>query len=111
MAGRKRTSLPSCTRLSDNPASAREAVAFYADYYAALREMARVTRQRIIIVMGNRVLNKQVLDNGQITVELMDAIGVQLEHCHFRKLPTKRLPKMREAGAAIDQEAILVFRK
>ena len=98
-------------RLSDNPASAREAVAFYADYYAALREMTRVTRQRIIIVIGNRVLNQQVLDNGQITVELMDAIGVQLEHCHFRKLPTKRLPKMREAGAAIDQEAILVFRK
>ena len=97
--------------LSDNPASVREAVAFYADYYDTFREMARVTRNRIIIVIGNRVLNKQVLDNGQITVELMDSIGVQLEDCHFRKLPTKRLPKMREAGAAIDQEAILVFRK
>ena len=97
--------------LSDNPTSVREAVAFYADYYDALREMARVTRNRIIIVIGNRVLNKQVLDNGQITVELMDAIGVQLEDYHFRKLPTKRLPKMREAGAAIDQEVILVFKK
>ena len=97
--------------LATNPTSLREAVAFYADYYEALREMARVTRNRITIVIGNRVLNQQVIDNAQVTVELMDAIGIQLETCHFRKLPTKRLPKMRAAGAAIDQEAILVFRK
>ena len=106
-----RTLFAATERISDNLASAREAVAFYADYYEALREMARVTRNRIIIVIGNRVLNQQVLDNAQITVELMDAIGVPLEHCHFRNLPTKRLPRMREAGAAIDQEAVLVFKK
>ena len=96
---------------SDQPGPVREAIAFYADYFDALRQMARVTRDRIIVVIGNRVLNKQVLHNGQITVELMDALGVPLETCHYRKLPTKRLPKMREAGAAIDQEYILVFRK
>ena len=99
------------TRMGDQPSSVREAVAFYADYYAALRQMTRVARERVIIVIGNRVLNKQVLHNGQITVDLMDALGVRLEICHYRKLPTKRLPKMREAGAAIDQEYILVFRK
>lgn len=98
-------------RLSDNPVAVGEAVAFYSDYYDALREMARVTRDRIVIVIGNRVLNGQVVDNGQITADLLDAIGVPLEVCHFRKLPTKRLPKMRDAGAAIDREAILVFRK
>ena len=99
------------SRLSDQPGSVQEAVAFYADYYAALRQMARVTRGHIVIVIGNRVLNKQVLHNGQITVDLMDALGVPLLTCHNRKLPTKRLPKMREAGAAIDQEYILVFKK
>ncbi len=97
-------------RISGNPRSVREAVAFYADYYQALREMVRVTRGRIIIVIGNRVLNKQVLDNAQVTIELMNAIGVPLEKRRQRKLPTKRLPRMREAGAAIDQEGILVFR-
>ena len=99
-----RTLLDSLEIISVNPASEREAVAFYSDYYKALQELVRVARSRIIIVIGNRVLNKQVLDNGQITVELMDAIGVQIEQCHFRKLPTKRLPKMRDFGAAIDQE-------
>ena len=103
--------LDSLEQLGANPTAEREAVAFYADYYAALREMARVTRERIIIVIGNRVLNKQVLDNAQITVELMNAIGIPLETSHSRQLPTKRLPKMREAGAAIDREAVLVFRK
>lgn len=106
-----RTLCDSLDRLADNSTSLREAIAFYSDYYAALREMARVARNRIIIVIGNRVLNRQVLDNGQITTELMNAVGIPLEVCHFRKLPTKRLPKMREAGAAIDREAILVFRK
>lgn len=99
------------SRFSDQPGPVREAIAFYADYFDALRQMARVTRDRIIVVIGNRVLNKQMLHNGQITVELMDALGVPLETCHYRKLPTKRLPKMREAGAAIDQEYILVFKK
>ena len=106
-----RTLLDSLEIISANPASEREAIAFYSDYYKALQELARVARSRIIIVIGNRVLNKQVLNNGQITVELMDAIGVQIEQCHFRKLPTKRLPKMRDFGAAIDQETILVFKK
>jgi site-specific DNA-methyltransferase (cytosine-N4-specific) len=106
-----RTLLESLERMSDNPTAMYEAVAFYADYYRALRELVRVAKSRIIIVIGNRVLHKQVLDNAQVTAELMDAIGVQLEEFHFRRLPTKRLPKMREFGAAIDQESILIFRK
>lgn len=106
-----RTLLDSLELISDNPTAVQEAVAFYADYYEALHQLARVAKSRIIIVIGNRVLHEKVLDNAQITTELMDAIGVQLEKFHFRKLPTKRLPKMREFGAAIDQEAILVFKK
>ena len=98
-------------KIDDNPSAVGEAVAFYGDYYEALREMARVVRSRVIIVIGNRVLHRTVIDNPQITVELMNALGVPLEHIHFRSLPTKRLPKMREFGAAIDKEAILVFHK
>jgi hypothetical protein len=97
--------------IADNPTAVGEAIAFYGDYYEALREMARVVRERVIIVIGNRVLHRTVIDNPQITVDLMGALGVPLERIHFRSLPTKRLPKMREFGAAIDKEAILIFRK
>ena len=52
------------------PDSGREAVAFYADYQAALAEMARVTSGAIVIVIGQRVLRDTVFDNGAITTEL-----------------------------------------
>jgi len=96
--------------MKDNPVAVREAVSFYSDYYVALRQIARVVRQRVIIVIGSRVLHRTILNNAQITAELMDAIGLPLEVAHYRRLPSKRLPKMREFGAAIDKEAILVFK-
>lgn len=113
----QRTEPPSMTlrqsveKIRDNRVAVREAIAFYADYFDALKEMKRVVRDRIIIVIGNRVLHKTVLDNPQITIDLFEQIGVSLENVHYRSLPTKRLPKMREFGAAIDREAILVFKK
>ncbi len=105
------TLLNALETMQDNPIAVQEAIAFYADYYDALKQLARVVRHRVIIVIGSRVLHRTILNNAKITAELMDTIGVSLEATHFRRLPSKRLPKMREFGAAIDQEAILVFKK
>jgi len=105
------TLLNALEAMQDNPISVHEAIAFYSDYCEALSRLVRVVRQRVIIVIGSRVLHRTVLNNAQITVELMDSMGIPLEVAHFRRLPSKRLPKMREFGAAIDQEAILVFKK
>ena len=95
--------------IEDFPASVREAVAFYADYQLALAEMARVCRGPIVIVIGNRVLRDTMFDNGQITIDLMRNIGAQLTDRFYRRLPSKRLPRMRKFGAAISNEDILVF--
>lgn len=97
--------------ISGFPRSIREAVAFYADYQAALAEMARVARGAVVIVIGQRVLRDTVFDNGAITVELMRNVGVPVREIFYRTLPTKRLPRMRKFGAAINREAILVFQK
>lgn len=97
--------------ITEFPRSIREAVAFYADYQIALAEMARVARGAIVIVIGQRVLRDTIFDNGAITVELMENLGVPLAESFYRTLPTKRLPKMRKFGAAINREAILVFQK
>ena len=93
------------------PDSVKAATAFYADYLDALKEMARVVRSSVVIVIGQRVLRDTVFDNGAITSELMRSIGLQQSYAGYRQLPTKRLPKMRAFGAAIDREAILVFQK
>ena len=97
--------------MSEFPSAVREAIAFYADYQDGLEEMARVTKGAIVIVIGQRVLRDTILDNGAITTELMQNIGVPLIDMFYRKLPSKRLPKMRKFGAAINRETILVFRK
>ena len=97
--------------ISEFPGSIREAVAFYADYQSALREMVRVTSGTVVIVIGQRVLRDTIFDNGAITAELMENIGLPLTEVFYRKLPSKRLPRMRKFGAAINREAILVFRK
>ena len=98
-------------QIKEYPDSIREAAAFYADYRQALSELARVASDRVIIVIGQRVLRNTVFDNGSITAELMRDLGVELEAFYVRRLPTKRLPRMREFGAAINRESILVFRK
>lgn len=98
-------------RISSSTTALNEAVAFYADYFSALQEMVRVVTDRVIIVIGQRVLENTVFDNGLITAEMMGSLGIPVEAAYQRKLPSKRLPKMREYGAAIDRETILVFKK
>ncbi len=97
--------------ISEFPDSVKAATAFYADYLVALREMVRVTSGPIVIVIGQRVLRNTIFDNGVITTELMKHIGIDLAEVSYRQLPTKRLPRMRQFGAAIDREAILVFKQ
>ena len=89
---------------------ALEAVAFYRDYFEALKEMVRVTSEKIAIVVGNRVLNKNLIDNGKITTELLERLGVRLETHHTRTLPSKRLPRLTSyGGGGIDKEHILIY--
>ena len=102
--------LRKATRLIRNyTKSVIEVNAFYHDYDNALTEMVRVTDDKIVIVIGQRVMQSTVFDNTQITIELMANKGVKLANHYRRQLPTKRLPKMRDYGAAIDKESILFF--
>lgn len=89
----------------------KEAVSFYQDYHSALGEMARVVSERVIIVIGNRVLSRTVFNNAHITVDLMKDYGVELEHYYSREIIKKRIPNLGVDGGGISTEHILVFRK
>lgn len=95
--------------ISEYPKSVKEAVAFYSDYQTALSEMARVAKGPVVIVIGKRVLRDTIFDNGAITIDLMQNVGVPLRERFYRSLPSKRLPRMRKFGAAINREDILAF--
>jgi tRNA G10 N-methylase Trm11 len=91
-----------------------DAKCFYDDYYQALKEITRVTSQRIIIVIGHRVLNNVLIDNAAITSELLNHLGWSLETRYERNIPGKRLHKKmafgnNAQGATIDKESILVY--
>jgi tRNA G10 N-methylase Trm11 len=89
----------------------QEAIAFYSDYYRALSEMVRVTRETIVIVIGNRVLARTVFDNANITLELCKTLGVNLHHSYQRTLPKKRIANLGADGGGTNTEHVLVFRK
>jgi hypothetical protein len=89
---------------------------FYREYFIGLGEMTRVTRENVIIVIGNRILKQTVIENGKVTIELMEHYGFTLNKHFKRTLPSKRLPKLRREqdhgfGGAIDKEDILIFSK
>jgi len=92
----------------------KDAKCFYTDYSEALEEIARVTSDRIIIVIGHRVLNDVFIDNAAITTELLNKLGWSLEARYERRIPGKRLHKKMafghdSKGATIDRESILVY--
>ncbi|MBW8050082.1 MAG: hypothetical protein FVQ77_07035 [Cytophagales bacterium] len=89
----------------------KEAVAFYHDYDLGLKEMVRVTKKWIIIVIGNRVLSRTQFNNAQITVDLLNNHGVELKHHYTRELRKKRMMNLGNDGGGISKEHILVFKK
>ena len=97
-----------------NETNRKELAAFYHDYDLALGEMARVTSDKIVIVIGSRVLNNLVVDNGTITTEMFNNHGLPLIQHYRRDLPSKRIPKFGKSGTVnggcIDREDILVYR-
>ncbi len=109
-------SLASALAGMSKPNLRHEAVCFYADYLDALREIARVTSDRIVIVIGHRILDGVVVDNPAITTELMELLGWRLEAWHQRTIRKKRIHRKmgfghNAQGGTIDREAILVYVK
>ena len=97
----------------DNDINKAELVSFYHDYDLALKEMARVTSDTIVIVIGDRVLNNHVIYNAKITTDLITNHGLKLTKHYLRDLPSKRIPKFGKAkhvnGGCIDREDILFY--
>jgi len=88
--------------VKSNPKAVAECIAFYSDYFEALKEMVRVCSDKIAIVLGNRTLSKTPIDNGQITIELMQNLGYRLLESRNREINKKRIAVMQPGGGARD---------
>jgi 23S rRNA G2445 N2-methylase RlmL len=89
----------------------REAASFYTDYYGALQKIASLTDERVIIIIGDRVLSRTKISNGHITTEFMQSIGWELEHYYNRQLIKKRIANLGGDGGGISLEHVMVFRR
>ena len=87
-----------------------EAIKFYYDYFCAFRSIVEMTRGRIVVVTGDRVLARTFIDNGQITLEILQSLGCPLEHYYSREIRKKRIANLGGDGGQISKEHILVHK-
>lgn len=88
-----------------------EAANFYFDYLDGLKRIASVAHERVIIVIGDRVLSRTRINNGHITTDFMRELGWGLEHYYTRQLLKKRIANLGGDGGGISLEHIMVFRR
>src|SRR5438876_9476882 len=72
----------------------RDATNFYADYLDGLKQIASVAQERVIIVIGDRVLSRTRINNGHITTDFMRELCWRLEHYYTRQLTKKRIANL-----------------
>jgi predicted RNA methylase len=89
----------------------REATNFYSDYREGLRQIGSIARERVIIVIGDRVLSRTRISNGHITTDFMRELGWRLEHYYTRQLIKKRIANLGGDGGGISLEHVMVFRR
>lgn len=89
----------------------REALSFYADYHEALCSITARTDERVIIVIGDRVLSRTRIHNEHITTEFLNELGWPLEHYYTRELKKKRIANLGGDGGGISTEHILIYRR
>ncbi len=88
-----------------------EAANFYFDYLDGLKRIASMAHERVIVVIGDRVLSRTRINNGHITTDFMRELGWGLEHYYTRQLLKKRIANLGGDGGGISLEHIMVFRR
>jgi site-specific DNA-methyltransferase (cytosine-N4-specific) len=71
-----------------------DALDFFADYFEALNQLARVVQAGgpTAIVVGNRTMSRVPIPTHQITVEFLEALGFTVRDTTPRSIPSKTLP-------------------
>ncbi len=95
---------------STSPRLHGDAQQFYFDYYQALARLTQITKDRIIVVTGDRVLARTFIDNGKLTADFLTSLGWPLEHYYTREIRKKRIANLGGDGGQISREHVLVHR-
>ncbi len=94
-----------------DPERVRDALTFFFDYLASLRQMFRVLKSDSFccVVVGDRSIRQRPLDMDRVTVELAREAGfVHLESFH-RNIPVKLIPWNTPTGRTISRESVVIL--
>lgn len=82
------------TELESVDGRSDDAFAFFADYFEAINQLARVVKegQPVALVVGNRTMSRTPIPMHLITEDYLSATGFTLETTEPRTIPTKTLP-------------------
>lgn len=67
--------------------------AFFEDYFIFLRELSRVTKQYIVMTLGNRTVNNVNINLTKITMQYLEQMGFCKVKIAQREILNKRTPK------------------
>jgi site-specific DNA-methyltransferase (cytosine-N4-specific) len=89
---------------------------FLFDYLLFLKLVSRVTKNYIILTLGNRTVDKVKIDLTGITVEYLKYHGFNNENLMEREIPSKRIPSVTSSVdnspvESMNSEYVLIFKK
>jgi len=87
---------------------------FFADYFDAMGEIARVTKTHIAITLGNRTVDRVKIDLVDVTKTFFESKGFSVSDELNREIPSKRIPSKTSSVRSkpvesITKEVIVIF--
>lgn len=96
----------------------RKVINFISDYLKVMDQLSRVLKPNkyILLTLGNRRVDNQVVPLSDITIEYFRKKGFRLEKSIMRNIPSKRMPRRvsrvkEESVESMNKEVVLIFQK
>lgn len=72
----------------------KKVLRFFSDYFLFLRELCRVTKSYIVLMLGNRTVSGVKINLTDISMQFIESNGFTKKQILMREIPNKRMPKV-----------------
>lgn len=94
----------------------KKVINFFSDYFCFLQHLSRVTKQYIIMTLGNRTVDGIRIDLTELTKSYLERHGYEITGCLTRPIVKKRIPRKTScvnghAVSSMNDEYVLIAKK
>lgn len=83
---------PYISRISDD--KKKKVLKFFADYFFFLSQLCRVTKDYIVLTLGNRTVSGININLTDMSMRFLESNGFEKKQILMREIPNKRMPKV-----------------